>query len=184
MNTRTSEAESANGEQPPSAWLGLGSNLGRRAHMLTAAIDALQIQRGLKLLAASSVYETDPVGVTDQPLFLNMVVQLACALPPEELLEIAQTIERALGRERSIRWGPRVIDIDLLIVDGRSVETEDLILPLPDRTTGQFVLVPLAESAPELPLPGGHTAAELARPDCGEVQRLGALKEVLQDETA
>ena len=85
MAERTHEAESTSGE-PPDAWLGLGSNMGRRARMLAKALDALKAQEGLELLATSSVYETDPVGVTDQPEFLNMVARFRCALTPEELL--------------------------------------------------------------------------------------------------
>lgn len=181
MAERTHEAESTSGE-PPDAWLGLGSNMGRRARMLAKALDALKAQEGLELLATSSVYETDPVGVTDQPEFLNMVARFRCALTPEELLLAMHAVEKQLGRVRVKRWGPRTIDIDLLLLGELQIATDELTVPHPEMTRRQFVLIPLAEVAPDLPLPGGRTAAEIADASTGTVRRIGALDEVLQRE--
>lgn len=184
MSGTAPQAERTGGDRPLDAWLGLGSNVGRRAHMLAAAIDALQAQEGLELLATSSVYETDPVGVTDQPAFLNMVARFSCRLSPMKLLEAVQAIERRLKRVRTIRWGPRTIDVDVLLLGEERVATEDLTVPHPELTKRQFVLVPLAQVAPELSLPGGRTAGELADPGSQAVRVLGTLDEVLRRERA
>ncbi len=181
MAERTHEAESTSGD-PPDAWLGLGSNMGHRAGMLARALDALAAQEGLELLATSSVYETDPVGVTDQPEFLNMVARFRCTLSPEGLLHAMRVVERQLGRVRVRRWGPRTIDIDLLLLGELEIATAELTVPHPELTKRQFVLVPLAEIAPALPLPGGHSAAEMADMNSGAVRRIGALEEVLRRE--
>ena len=183
MTEHTHEAEQAmGGDEPLDAWLGLGSNLGRRARMLSDALAALNAQQGLDLLATSSVYETDPVGVTDQPAFLNMVAHFRCGLTPEELLDALQTVERDLKRIRTRRWGPRTIDVDVLLLGDLSIKTERLTVPHPEMTKRQFVLVPLAELAPDLRLPGGHTARELAEPGIKSVRRLGTPAEVLRRE--
>lgn len=183
MSSNVDEAERASGgDPPPTAWLGLGSNVGRRARMIAAALDALGATAGLELIATSSVYETEPVGVTDQPDFLNVVARFDCALGPEALLDAIQGVEKRLKRTRTKRWGPRTIDIDLLLLGDLRVETERLTVPHPELTNRQFVLVPLAELAPEILLPGGRTAAELATPGIDAVRRLGALDELLRRE--
>ncbi|MFW6438031.1 MAG: 2-amino-4-hydroxy-6-hydroxymethyldihydropteridine diphosphokinase [Armatimonadota bacterium] len=183
MSEHTSEAEQTKGgDQPLDAWLGLGSNVGRRARMLAGALEALAETEGLELVEASSVYETEPVGVTEQPAFLNMVARFRCRLTPEALLDALQTVERKLKRIRTRRWGPRTIDVDLLLLGDLTIETERLTVPHPEMTKRQFVLVPLAELAPDLPLPGGQTAAEMAEPESDAVQRLGTLEDVLRRE--
>jgi len=183
MSEHTNEAEQApGGDQPLDAWLGLGSNVGRRARMLAGALEALAETEGLELVEASSVYETEPVGVTDQPTFLNMVAHFRCRLAPEALLEGLQAVERTLKRIRTRRWGPRTIDVDVLLLGDLQIETDRLTVPHPEMVRRQFVLVPLAELAPDLPLPGGRTAGELAEPDSDAVQRLGTLEDVLRRE--
>jgi 2-amino-4-hydroxy-6-hydroxymethyldihydropteridine diphosphokinase len=185
MSEHTHEAERATGGEPPlEAWLGLGSNLGRRARNLARAVDALEATAGLELVAASSVYETEPVGVTDQPAFLNMVAQFECHLTPQELLEALQEIERQLKRIRTERWGPRTIDVDVLLLDDVEIETERLTVPHPEMMNRQFVLVPLAELAPDLRLPDGRPAREAAEPTTEGVRRLGALADVVRREKA
>jgi 2-amino-4-hydroxy-6-hydroxymethyldihydropteridine diphosphokinase len=185
MSEHTGQAGRATGgREPLDAWFGLGSNLGRRAHMLADALGALNQRPGLELVATSSVYETDPVGVTDQPVFLNMVARFRCSLGPAELLEAVQEVERALKRIRTTRWGPRTIDVDVLLLGDLRVETETLTVPHPELTNRQFVLVPLAELAPDLPLPGGSPAGELAEPGGDAVRRLGTLEDVLRRERA
>ncbi|MFP4249631.1 MAG: 2-amino-4-hydroxy-6-hydroxymethyldihydropteridine diphosphokinase [Armatimonadota bacterium] len=183
MSEHTSEADhAAGGDEPLDAWLGLGSNLGRRARMLAGALEALRETEGLAPVAVSSVYETEPVGVTDQPVFLNMVAHFRCGLSPDELLAAVQAVEGKLRRIRTTRWGPRTIDVDILLLGDLSIDTEPLTVPHPELTNRQFVLVPLAELAPDLPLPGGRTAGELAEPASEAVQRLGTLDEVLRRE--
>ncbi len=131
------------------AFLGLGSNLGDRGANLRAAVDALP-----DVVAVSSVYETDPVGgPEDQGPFLNAVVQLATERSPRQLLEAAAAAEAAAGRVRTVRWGPRTLDVDVLWVDGASVAEPDLVVPHPRLWERAFVLVPLAELAPDLATP-------------------------------
>lgn len=127
------------------AYVGLGSNLGKRERFLAEAVKLLQAHPSIQAVHSSPIYETDPVGYTDQPLFLNMVCRIQTSLSPEELLDAAMGIERALGRERHIRWGPRTIDIDLLLYDNIAMETPDLTLPHPRMMERMFVLVPLLD---------------------------------------
>lgn len=163
---------------PRDAYLSLGANLGDRVHTLARAVELLDATAGLTLRAVSSVYETAPVGVTDQPAFLNLVARFECRLSARELLAIAQKIERALGRVRGPRWGPRTIDIDLLLLGDDRVDEPALTIPHSELTRRQFVLVPLAEIAPDLVLPGGRTAAELSAGESETVRRLGKLTEL------
>lgn len=170
--------------QTLSAWLGLGANLGRRARSLARALRLLDDTEGLTLREQSSVYDTAPVGMTDQPRFLNMVARFDCVLTPDELLDAVHAVERRLRRVRGKRFGPRTIDVDVLLLGGMHIDTERLTIPHLRLTARQFVLVPLAEVAPDLPLPGGRTAGELAQPGSSNVRRLGTLDEVLAREDA
>jgi 2-amino-4-hydroxy-6-hydroxymethyldihydropteridine diphosphokinase len=140
------------------AYIGLGSNLGDPAATLRAA--AARLASLGQIAAASLVYETEPVGVEDQPPFRNAVVALDTALEPLVLLDALQAIEADFGRERTIRWGPRTLDLDLLWYDGADRDTERLTLPHPRAHEREFVLRPLSEVAPELPL-AGSTVREL-----------------------
>jgi 2-amino-4-hydroxy-6-hydroxymethyldihydropteridine diphosphokinase len=137
-------------------FLGLGSNIGDRREHLEAAVQALP-RRGVDVLASSSVYETEPVGlVTDQPDFLNACLRISTGLEPEELLAACKAVERELGRQPGgVRHGPRPIDVDLLLLDHVQYASEQLILPHPEVASRRFVLVPLLELEPELSLPDG-----------------------------
>jgi len=128
-------------------YLGLGTNKGDRLANLRAAIEALPPE--VSLMAESSVYQTPPWGYTDQPDFLNMVVAGETRLPPKDLLSYLKDLEQQVGRTATFRWGPREIDIDILDYDGQALDLEGLTLPHPRMEARAFVLVPLAEVAPE-----------------------------------
>jgi 2-amino-4-hydroxy-6-hydroxymethyldihydropteridine diphosphokinase len=144
------------------AYVGLGSNLGDRAGYLLLAVRGM-MNAGLHVTRLSSVYETEPVDVRTQPLFLNMVAELGGALPrPEQLLARLLRIEYALKRRRETKRGPRTIDLDLLLYGDREISTEFLALPHPRLHQRRFVLTPLAELAPRLVHPVlRRTIAEL-----------------------
>jgi 2-amino-4-hydroxy-6-hydroxymethyldihydropteridine diphosphokinase len=137
------------------AYLGLGSNIGdRRAH-LQAAVDALPAH-GVDVLASSSVYETEPVGlVLDQRSFFNACVRIETSLGPEELLDVCKAVEQSAGRRAGVRHGPREIDVDVLLLDGVTYSSERLTLPHREVISRRFVLVPLLELDPALTLPDG-----------------------------
>ncbi len=136
----------------PTIYLALGSNLGDRRANLTGAID--QLRAHLTITHTSSIYETAPAYVTDQPSFYNMVLQGQTALSPHDLLHTLQSIERALGRRETIRYGPRPIDLDILLYDDLQLETPELTIPHPRMSERAFVLIPLAEIASDLIIPG------------------------------
>jgi 2-amino-4-hydroxy-6-hydroxymethyldihydropteridine diphosphokinase len=158
-------------------YLGLGSNVGdRRAH-LEAAVRALG-RHGVGVVSSSSVYETEPVGlVLDQPEFLNACLEVETELGPEALLEACKAVEREVGRVAGgVRHGPRVIDVDLLLLGAAEYASERLRLPHAEVTSRRFVLVPLLELRPDLTLPDGRSLAD-ARDALGagqEVRRAGA----------
>lgn len=135
-------------------YLSLGSNLGDREGYLRRALEMLAELPGTRVVAASSMIETPPWGKTDQPAFLNMAAELETSLTPEELLEKIHKIETALDRQRTEHWGPRTLDIDLLVFDGEERDTPALKLPHPFLTQRRFVLEPLAEIAPDLVVQG------------------------------
>ena len=130
----------------PNAFLSLGSNLGDRAKNLADA--AKRIERFALVQKRSSLYETEPVGVREQPWFLNCVLQIETELEPVELLHALLNVERAMGRERNVPKGPRNIDIDLLLYDDQIINTAELTLPHPAMHERRFALQPLAEIAP------------------------------------
>ncbi|QQZ09515.1 2-amino-4-hydroxy-6-hydroxymethyldihydropteridine diphosphokinase [Heyndrickxia vini] len=134
------------------AYISMGSNIGDREKNLKDACASLK-DNGLELLAESSVYETDPVGYTDQGEFLNIVVKVKTELLPEQLLKKCLEIEKELGRTRDVRWGPRTIDLDILLYNNENVETEHLVIPHPRMHERAFVLVPLIEIDPGAQLP-------------------------------
>jgi 2-amino-4-hydroxy-6-hydroxymethyldihydropteridine diphosphokinase len=158
-------------------YLGLGSNQGDRLAALRAARDALA-ERGIRAVAASSVYETAPQGeVTDQPDFLNACLAVETELDPTELLAACKDVERTLGREAGgPRHGARPIDVDVLLLDGLELRSERLTLPHPGIRTRRFVLEPLLELDPGLALPDGlRLAAALPAVAGQRVERVGRL---------
>ncbi len=127
--------------------LSLGSNVGNRSENLKHALESLA-RDGFEIEKASSVYETEPVGYKEQSSFYNMAVSGTIGREPEELLAIIHRIEKELGRERVLKYGPRTIDIDIIIFGDRSLRTSDLIIPHPEYKNRKFVLVPAAEIEP------------------------------------
>lgn len=127
------------------AYIGLGSNMGDRERFLRDAVRLLEESPEVHVTGESGLYETDPVGYVDQALFLNWVVEVSTTLDPERLFERMLDIELRLNRKRDIRWGPRTIDLDLLLFGERSQDRPDLILPHPRMMERAFVLVPLVE---------------------------------------
>ena len=157
----------------PSVILALGTNLGDRPANLRAAVAALA--PAVTVLAESPVYETPPWGLTDQPAFLNMALRGETVLPPLELLQRLKRLEVELGRQPGVRWGPRLIDIDILFYDDLVLDEPGLVLPHPRLHERAFVLVPLADLAPDLIHPRlGRTIRELlAGVDTEGVKRYG-----------
>jgi 2-amino-4-hydroxy-6-hydroxymethyldihydropteridine diphosphokinase len=161
------------------ALVGLGGNLGERAIVLSNAAAALRDKAAAGAFRASHLYETRPWGKTDQPDFLNAVVSFETSLDPRALVDLLQQIEKRAGREESERWGPRVLDLDLLDLDGAILSEEGLTLPHPRIAERGFVLVPLCEIEPGWTDPlTGRTAAgmlEQLDPDPAEVRLAGRL---------
>jgi 2-amino-4-hydroxy-6-hydroxymethyldihydropteridine diphosphokinase len=148
------------------AYVGLGANLGRREVTLLRAVDLLSETDGVEVLAVSQLRETEPVGVVDQPAFLNGAAAIETSLPPSRLLEALLGIERTLGRIRDVRWGPRVVDLDLLVYGDVQLDEPGLHVPHPRLGERRFVLEPLAELAPALDVPGlGNVSTLLAELD-------------------
>lgn len=143
------------------AYVALGSNLGDPRQQVLDAFDALAGMPHSRLLARSRLYRTPPWGVLDQPWFVNAAAQLDTALEPPALLDALQAIERRAGRVRGVRYGPRTLDLDLLHMDGVRRAGARLTLPHPRIAERAFVLLPLAELAPDLELPGQGRVAEL-----------------------
>ena len=149
----------------PVAYIGVGSNLGEREQTIRLAIERLRKHPRIALLAVSSLRETDPVGpVADQPRFLNGAVAVETDLPPGQLLEQLLEIERRLGRTRDAPpFGPRTIDLDLLLYADLQVQEPDLVVPHPRLAGRRFVLEPLVELDPGLVVPGRGPVATLLR---------------------
>ena len=150
------------------AYLALGSNLGDRLATLQEAVDALSREPGIRVEASSRVWETEPVG-PPQPRYLNAVLLIVTELEPPELLAACLRVESALGRVRRERWGPRTIDIDVLLFDERTIDEPELRVPHPRMHERAFVLAPLLELEPDPMLPGGRHVADVAPIDVAEV---------------
>ena len=152
------------------AYLALGANIGGPRDNMRAAVRLLGESGACHVTAVSSLYLTKPVGITDQPDFLNAVIAVRTTLSPAELLDLCRNVENTLGRKRTIRWGPRVIDIDILLYGDAVISEENLVIPHPDMVDRAFVMVPLAEIAPDILLPGRLNARDAAEKlDRGDV---------------
>jgi 2-amino-4-hydroxy-6-hydroxymethyldihydropteridine diphosphokinase len=144
------------------AYVGVGTNLGDRAAMVRAAVEQLRAEPEIEIVAVSSIRETDPVGVVDQPRFLNAAVALETELSPRELLDRLLGIERRLGRTRTgPRFGPRTIDLDLLVYGDSRIDEPGLEVPHPRLHERLFALEPLVDLDPDLVVPGRGRLADL-----------------------
>lgn len=145
------------------AWVGLGSNLDDPPARVRAALRGLEHLPETRLVAASSLYGSTPVGPADQPDFINAAALLETRLQPQALLDCLQGMERRAGRVRRRRWGERVLDLDILLWGQRTLDNRRLRIPHPQLHERPFVLIPLLEISPDLRLPGGQAIAALAR---------------------
>jgi len=145
----------------PRAYVGLGANLGNREEALEQAVSLLEAEERVDVLAVSALRETDPVGVLDQPRFLNGAAVVETTLSAREFLDTLLAIERSLGRVRVERWGPRIVDLDLLVYSDEIVDEPGLRVPHPRLHERRFALEPLVELDPELVIPGRGRASEL-----------------------
>lgn len=148
-------------ERPVRCFIGLGSNLDNPQEQVSRAFDELALIPHCRLLCHSALYRSDPVGPQDQPDFINAVAELHTTLAPEALLDQLQAIEQAHRRVRKRHWGPRTLDLDLLLYGTQSISTARLSVPHPFLCERSFVLWPLAEIAPELQLPDGRPLSRL-----------------------
>jgi 2-amino-4-hydroxy-6-hydroxymethyldihydropteridine diphosphokinase len=149
-------------------YLGLGANLDDRLGNLQRAVDLLGARPGVRIVRSSRVYETEPVGGPTQPDFLNAVLEVRTDLSALDLLVSCQWVEEEMGRVRTVHWGPRSIDIDVLTFGDEVIDEPDLVVPHPRMHERGFVLLPLAELCADPPLPGGRRLATLRiGPDVG-----------------
>lgn len=132
------------------AYISLGSNMGDKVDSLKHAVALLNKHEAIEVTAVSSIYDTDPVGYEDQDVFMNIVVAVETTLLPIELLDVCQSIEEELKRVRIVRWGPRTMDLDIVLFDDQVMDTERLVIPHPRMHERGFVLVPLAEIKKDL----------------------------------
>jgi 2-amino-4-hydroxy-6-hydroxymethyldihydropteridine diphosphokinase len=146
--------------EPVRSFLGLGSNKGDRLANLKRAVHLLNARESLDIVGSSRVYDTDPVG-PPQPNYLNAVVEVETTLAPRALLDACLSVEAAMGRVRSERWGPRPIDVDVLTYGTTVLQDPDLIIPHPRMHERAFVLVPLLELKADPPLPGDRRVASI-----------------------
>lgn len=141
------------------AYLGIGSNLGDKKENINSAIELLKDNDSITVTKVSSIYETEPVGYLDQDLFLNVVCEIETGLLPYELLDCCNQIEAQLKRVRLIHWGPRTIDVDILLYDDLKLQEERLTIPHPRMKERAFVIIPLMELAPEITIDGEAIAS-------------------------
>lgn len=154
---------------PPRVFLGLGSNLGDRVRYLREAVATLA---ELGPTRVSPVYETEPVGGPEQGAYLNLVVEVRTGASPHDVLGVCRRLEAAAERVREVRWGPRTLDVDVLWIDGVTVDDPDLVVPHPRLWTRRFVVAPLHDLAPDV---AGERALDASD---GKVERLGTLDDL------
>lgn len=157
-------------------YIALGSNIEPRQSYLSEAINLLDANKAITVERQSSIYQTKPVGYTEQADFLNMVVHVTASLSAFELLDICQSIEQELGRRRGVRFGPRTIDLDLLWYDDEEIDTARLTVPHPRMHERAFVLIPLSEIAPELFITGYSQSVEAMVQTLSEEVKRGVIK--------
>lgn len=166
------------------AYISLGSNIEDRLMHLREAVRSLHTNEDMEVTALSSIYETVPVGYTDQADFLNLVVCVKTTLEAHALLNVCQTIEQQQGRVRKIRWGPRTVDLDIILYNEETIESESLVVPHPRMRERAFVLLPLLEIAPSArdSLTGKALSDEAAVHDGGVVcyEKSAGLEKFLQ----
>ncbi len=138
------------------SFIALGSNLGEPENNVKQALHLMNAHPEIKVLRVAPLYLTEPVGYEDQEWFHNTVAEIETALSPRQLMEALQVFENQLGRVRTIRWGPRTIDLDIALFDDRVINEPDLEIPHPRMEERAFVLAPLADLVPELTLPSGR----------------------------
>jgi 2-amino-4-hydroxy-6-hydroxymethyldihydropteridine diphosphokinase len=155
------------------SFVGIGSNVGDRAQFVRSAVEEMNAADGIEVTATSSLYETSPIGGPPQRSYVNMVVRIQTSLDHRALLEACQGIEQRLGREESdIRWGPRVVDLDILMFDNTKISEPDLEIPHPRMNGRRFVLIPLLEIDPDLADPWGTSYQDALEEAEGEVELL------------
>lgn len=135
------------------AYIALGSNIGNRENYLLHAIKKINLHPSIEVVNISSIYETDPIGYTDQAQFLNMVINVNTELTASELLRSLQEIEKQLERKREVKWGPRTLDLDILLYNHENIDAEQLIVPHPRMHERAFVLIPLYELNKDIRIP-------------------------------
>ncbi|MCT7375598.1 2-amino-4-hydroxy-6-hydroxymethyldihydropteridine diphosphokinase [Chelativorans salis] len=162
------------GRNETRVFLGLGGNIGEPAKAMAAALRALNADADVQVEKVSSLYRTPPWGIEDQPDFLNAVAEIRTGLPPRRLLQLCLDTERALKRERRERWGPRLIDIDILVFGRQRVSEGGLVIPHPRMLERAFVLLPLAEIAPDLVVEGRRVAEHLEALDVSGIDQVSA----------
>ncbi len=156
------------------AYVALGSNLARPVRQVRSALDELAALEGVRLRAHSPLYRSPPLGPPGQPDYINAVAVLEVTLDPHRLLDRLQAIERQHGRERGVRWGPRTLDLDLLLYGDMRIDSPRLKVPHPEMGGRSFVLLPLHDVAPGLELPGLGPLEDLLRTlDPGGLARIG-----------
>ncbi len=157
------------------AWLSLGSNLGNRRQHLASGIRHLEATSGIEIAVLSPVYETMPWGIAEQPAFLNLCVGIDTSLSPRDLLSACLAAEKAQGRVRELRWGPRVLDVDILLFGDREIDEDGLTIPHPHMLERAFVLRPLMDIAPGMMLKGASIKTWLDQIDAGGMVNIGGL---------
>ena len=158
--------------EPAEVYIGIGSNVGDRVAFCRGAVTSLRVTEGIEVLSTSSLYETSPVGGPPQRSFVNLVVKATTSLDPRSLLGACREIEKRLGREEGPRWGPRVVDLDILIYDNEKISEPDLEIPHPRLVQRRFVLVPLLEIDPIAADPWGRAYRDFLDQAEGEVRLL------------